>query len=203
LPIDLEFRTPYLARVQSSNLASHVVRSMVQAATGNAITGALGNPSTKLIALVASDVNLAAFAGLFHLDWILPGYQANYSSPGGPSDNVHMITLSATGTWVEEQAANPALALGHNRAGVGLGVLPPKPAGLIVPKPAHNAKYWGRAMKGMDFTTEDRVDPADFNRILWKGMMGRKPSPAVPDGTDLRKNRAELLARYRRSLKTD
>jgi hypothetical protein len=53
----------------------------------------------------------------------------------------------------------------------------------------------------MDFTTEDRVDPADFNRILWKGMMGRKPYPAAPAGTDLRQNREELLARYRRSLK--
>jgi hypothetical protein len=79
--------------------------------------------------------------------------------------------------------------------------LPPKPAGLIVPKPARNANYWAQVTKGMDFTTEDRVDPADFNRILWKGMMGRKPYPAAPAGTDLRQNREELLARYRRSLK--
>ena len=79
--------------------------------------------------------------------------------------------------------------------------LPPKPAGLIVPKPAHNAKYWARVTKGMDFTDEDRVDPADFNRILWKGMMGNKPYPAAPTGTDLRQNREELLARYRQSLK--
>jgi hypothetical protein len=49
----------------------------------------------------------------------------------------------------------------------------------------------------MDFTTEDRVDPADFNRILWKGMMGKKPYPAFPAGVDLRQNREELLARYR------
>ena len=79
--------------------------------------------------------------------------------------------------------------------------LPPKPAGLIVPKPPHNAQYWSRVTRGMDFTTEDRVDPADFNRILWRGMMGRRPYPATPDGTDLRRNREELLARYRRSLK--
>src|ERR1019366_812455 len=83
LAFDLEFRTPYLAGVQSSNLASHVVRSMVQAATGNAMTGALGNPSSKVIMLVASDVNVTGLAGLFHLDWMLPGYQANYCAPGG------------------------------------------------------------------------------------------------------------------------
>ena len=79
--------------------------------------------------------------------------------------------------------------------------LPPKRAGLAVPKPAHDATYWARAVKGMDFTTEDRVDPEDFNRILWKGLMGNKPYPATPTGMDLRQNREELLARYRQSLK--
>jgi 4-phytase/acid phosphatase len=56
---------------------------MVQAATGNAMTGALGTPSTKVVVLIASDVNIGGLAGLFHLDWILPGYQADYCSPGG------------------------------------------------------------------------------------------------------------------------
>ena len=83
LLLDLEFRTPYLARVQSSNLASHVVRSMVQAATGNALTGALGNPSTKVIVLIASNTNITGLAGLFHLDWLLPGYQADVCAPSG------------------------------------------------------------------------------------------------------------------------
>jgi 4-phytase/acid phosphatase len=83
LILDLECRTPYLAKVQSSNLASHVVRSMVQAATGNAVTGALGNPTTKAIVLIASDVNISGLAGLFHLDWLVPGYQADFCGPGG------------------------------------------------------------------------------------------------------------------------
>jgi 4-phytase/acid phosphatase len=83
LTLDLECRTPYLASVQSSNVASHVVRSMVQAATGNAMTGALGNPSAKVIVLVASDSNITGLAGLFHLDWIVPGYQPDYCAPGG------------------------------------------------------------------------------------------------------------------------
>ena len=83
LALDLEFRTPYLASTQSSNIASHVVRSMVQAATGSAMSGSLGYPSTKVIVLIASDVNITGLAGLFHLDWILPGYQADVCSPGG------------------------------------------------------------------------------------------------------------------------
>ena len=77
----------------------------------------------------------------------------------------------------------------------------PQPAGVILVKSTHNAKYWARVTKGMDFSDADRVDPAVYNRILWKGMMGNKPYPAGPTGLDLRQNRKELLASYRRSLK--
>jgi 4-phytase/acid phosphatase len=83
LLLDLSYRTPYLDTVQTSNLASHVLRSMVQASSGNALTGALGSPSTKVIVLVASDNNLSGLAGLFHLDWLVPGYQPDYCAPGG------------------------------------------------------------------------------------------------------------------------
>lgn len=83
LVLDLQFRTPYLSRVQSSNVASHIVRSMVQSATGNAMTGALGAPATKLVVLIASDDNVCGLAGLFHIDWLLPGYQPDFCGPGG------------------------------------------------------------------------------------------------------------------------
>jgi len=83
LLLDLEFRTPYLARVQSSNLASHIVRSMVQAATGGTPGGALGSPTTKVIALIASNTNITGLAGLFHMDWLLPSYEADVAAPSG------------------------------------------------------------------------------------------------------------------------
>ena len=73
--------------------------------------------------------------------------------------------------------------------------LPPKTAGLIVPKPTHNATYWAQATKGMDFSSEDRFDFARYNRILWKGLMGDTPYPAAATGIDLRRNRDVLLAR--------
>ena len=79
--------------------------------------------------------------------------------------------------------------------------LPPQPDDLIVPQVTHNAGYWAQVTKGMDFTAEDRVDPAEFNRILWKGLMGDKPYPATPSGKDLRQNREQLLERYRQALK--
>jgi len=66
--------------------------------------------------------------------------------------------------------------------------LPPKAAGLRVPKSTHNAKYWARVTKGLDFSDADRVDPALYNRILWKGMMGNRPYPASPNSLNAGKN---------------
>ncbi len=83
LAIDLDYRTPYLAGVQSSNLASHIVRSLVQSSTGNAMSGAVANPSTKVIMLMAANTNIAGLAGLFHLDWVVPGYPPDTCAPGG------------------------------------------------------------------------------------------------------------------------
>jgi hypothetical protein len=74
--------------------------------------------------------------------------------------------------------------------------LPPKATGLIVPKSTHDAKYWAQVTQGVDFTSEDRMDFASYNRILWEGLMGDLPYPAAPTGIDLRQNRAELIANH-------
>ncbi len=79
--------------------------------------------------------------------------------------------------------------------------LPPRASGLVVPKTAHDAKYWARVTRGMNFADADELDGAVFNRILWKGMMGNKPYPAAPTGMNLRENRRELLAPYQTSTK--
>src|SRR5579872_548671 len=61
-------------------------------------------------------------------------------------------------------------------------------------KPRHDVAYWAEKTKGMDFSVEDRVDPAKFNRIVWEGLVGDDtPYPAGRSGTDLRENRRELL----------
>ncbi len=75
----------------------------------------------------------------------------------------------------------------------------PSPA-LPCNNPKPNVAYWTRATKGMDFTDADLVDGEQFNRILWKGLMGNRPYPSRPSGKDLRQNREQLLARYQRSL---
>jgi len=55
--------------------------------------------------------------------------------------------------------------------------LPAPPVGMKIPKSTHNAAYWARVTKGLDFSDADRVDPLVYNRILWKGMMHNRPYP--------------------------
>jgi DNA-binding beta-propeller fold protein YncE len=65
--------------------------------------------------------------------------------------------------------------------------------------PTPNVAYWSRVTKGMDFSDADLIDGGQFNRVLWKGMMGNRPYPSRPTGLDLSQNREQLLARYRQS----
>ena len=51
-----------------------------------------------------------------------------------------------------------------------------RPVGMIVPKSTRGAKYWERATRGMDFTSEDKIDFTVYNHILRKGLMGNKLS---------------------------
>jgi hypothetical protein len=61
------------------------------------------------------------------------------------------------------------------RAPGGLGV---KLARGPMVKPKHDARYWARVTAGFDFSDADRVPPARFNKVVWKGLMGGKPYPA-------------------------
>jgi YVTN family beta-propeller protein len=49
----------------------------------------------------------------------------------------------------------------------------------------HNAAYWDKVTAGMDFTEADEVPVAEFNRVLWKGLMGSKPYPEFRSGKHL------------------
>jgi len=42
---------------------------------------------------------------------------------------------------------------------------------------AHNAAYWDGVTAGFDFSRADQVPPAQFNRVLWAGLMENRPYP--------------------------
>lgn len=46
-----------------------------------------------------------------------------------------------------------------------------RPAGLL---PERSADWWAKAMAGQDFSGEDKLDTAKFNRVLWQGLKGRR-----------------------------
>lgn len=46
-------------------------------------------------------------------------------------------------------------------------------------KPRHSAAYWEKAMAGFNFAEADQVPTDKFNKVLWTGMMGRKPYPGA------------------------
>jgi DNA-binding beta-propeller fold protein YncE len=56
-------------------------------------------------------------------------------------------------------------------------------------RPSHDAAYWDAQTRGLDFSAEDRLDVARFNRVLWAGLAGDRPYPETRDGRDLRKDR--------------
>jgi len=60
--------------------------------------------------------------------------------------------------------------------------------------PAHSAAYWAAAMKGQDFSKEDRLDTRAFNAALWRGL-GSGQEPSVRDGRDLSRDRRSAIAR--------
>ncbi len=80
---DLMRRTPYVARVRGSNLLSHVLRSMEQAASGKAVRGALDKPGNALLLISGHDTNLSNLSGMLGLSWAMPSHQPDDIPPGG------------------------------------------------------------------------------------------------------------------------
>jgi 4-phytase/acid phosphatase len=83
LQISIAMRQPYLARVQSSSAASHILRSMLQITGGVPLDGAFGTNQPQVLVIISSDFYLSGLAGLLDAHWLLPGYQPDFCPPGG------------------------------------------------------------------------------------------------------------------------
>ena len=94
-----------------------------------------------------------------------------------PMSDVFDLTKSS---WTYE--ASPSQYL----YGTTLTGLPNRQASAgPIPASTHPASYWAAATKGYDWTHEDHVPSALFNRVLWRGMMGSRLYPARRSGLDL------------------
>src|SRR5262249_47805305 len=88
-----------------------------------------------------------------------------------------VFDIHASGKWTFAAEASTvlastslALADGGNRARFARGP---------IVQPKHDAAYWDEVTAGFDFSEADHVPPAQFNRVLWTGLMGGKPYPAA------------------------
>ena len=79
--------------------------------------------------------------------------------------------------------------------------LPPANASVkqasLLSFPMHDANYWEEKTRGMDFSVEDHLDTARFNRVLWQGLMGDSTPYPSRSGADLRQNRKSLLEQFK------
>jgi 4-phytase / acid phosphatase len=80
---DLARQTPYVARIQASNLLSHILRSMAQAVSGTTLSGSLGKCGDRVLVIAGHDTNLSNIAGMLGVSWLLSGYQPAETPPGG------------------------------------------------------------------------------------------------------------------------
>jgi 4-phytase/acid phosphatase len=73
--------TPYASRARSSNLLSHILRAISQAAQGSAVPGALGRPGDKALFVLGHDTDLRSIAEMLGMAW-----QAEKDAP--PNDTL-------------------------------------------------------------------------------------------------------------------
>ncbi|HTC35944.1 MAG TPA: hypothetical protein VK724_21380 [Bryobacteraceae bacterium] len=122
-------------------------------------------PYVKQGAVVSTQYNTINFVRT--IERVL-GLQPNHITDAlaEPMADVFDTTLNPN-TWSFTATAAPILY------GTELApLLPPAPAGMVIPKPTHGGEYWAHVTKGMDFTKADNVDPEAYNRILWRGLKG-------------------------------
>src|SRR5262249_34969851 len=92
-----------------------------------------------------------------------------------PMADVFDIRSSGKWTYAAEAStvlATTSLALAQGDHGVRFAAGP-----TIAPQ--HDAAYWDAVTAGFDFSEADQVPPAQFNRVLWTGLMADKPYPVL------------------------
>lgn len=160
LYFDLADRTFYPAQVEGSNLASHLVDTMEQAALGEPVPGAFGDPEEKVVILGGHDSNLANIGGLFGLNWWIDGTQANPLLPGGAllfevwkssdPEGSYFIRTSYVAQTPDQQRAAAVLSLDH----------PPARSPVFVPGCSGPGPNFDAPLKAFVRQARKVIDPA-------------------------------------------
>ena len=94
-----------------------------------------------------------------------------------------VFDIESSGEWTYSSTASTVLlTTSLSLAQVGQGETGVRVAEGPRIKPRHSAAYWGKVTAGFDFSEADRVPPARFNKVLWRGLKGSKPYPFDTQG---------------------
>jgi len=156
---DLLRRTPYLARVQASNLLSHILKTMEQAVLGRRIPGGLGKPGTLVVVIVGHDTNLDNVAGTLGLSWLIEGFQRDDTAPGGalvfelwrqPVSGEHTVRTYYMSQTLEQMRKGLPLTLNS----------PPAKAPIFLPGCSTATEGLACGWKAFQHTIETAIDRA-------------------------------------------
>ncbi len=94
-----------------------------------------------------------------------------------------VFDIGATGYW--NFAATASVYV--KETGINLSSLWPDgkvqfAEGPADPRPTHDAAWWDAQTRGYDWSKEDRIPTAAFNRVLWTGLKGSAPYPVLRTG---------------------
>jgi 4-phytase/acid phosphatase len=157
--IDLESRTPYLARVHGSNLLSHMLRSMQQAVRGEAVEGALGKPGGRGLYLLGHDSDVSYIAGMLGISWLLADYAPNCRPPGGAL--VFEIWRDTPSGKRTVRAYLRAQTLDQLRFATPLSLqTPPAKAPIFIPGCSTAAEGWPCDWDAFQRVVQAAIDPA-------------------------------------------
>jgi hypothetical protein len=88
-----------------------------------------------------------------------------------------VFDIRSSGDW--NYAAEASTVLGTTTLALAAGDTGVKFAAGPQIRPKHDAAYWAKVTAGFDFSEADHVPAAQFNRVLWTGLMGSKPYPVL------------------------
>jgi YVTN family beta-propeller protein len=86
-----------------------------------------------------------------------------------------VFDTKSSGRWTFAAEASTVLT-STSLALAGTGTPVRFAAGPVI-TPKHDAAYWDAVTAGFDFSEADQVPPAQFNRVLWTGLMNGTPYP--------------------------
>jgi len=154
---DLARQTPYVARVQASNLLSHILRSIEQAAKDDSVPGSISPVGTRVLLLVGHDTNISNIAGLLGISWLLEGYPPDDTPPGGAL--VFELWQQEKGEMAVS-AYYVAQSLDEMRNGISLTLeTPPLKSPIFIPGCSTAAPNMACPWKAFQHTIESAIDP--------------------------------------------